>query len=80
MVFVACCVRALSTTPLTAADEAHFPVCVPVAVSPQFYAWLFGFGEEAVILAPESVRQQMQARAAAVAAQYAGGTALQKAP
>ena len=57
-------------TQLTAADDSHFTICVPVAVSPQFFAWLFGFGTEAELLSPAAVRQQMSALAAAVAAQY----------
>ncbi len=32
--------------------EAHFTCTVTVAVSPQFYGWLCGFGSEAAILAP----------------------------
>ncbi len=51
-------------------DEGHFTVCLTVAVSPQFYAWLFAFGAEVEILSPESVRQEMQSRANQVAALY----------
>ncbi len=45
---------------LSAADEEHFTVQVKVAVSPQFYGWLFGFGGEAEILSPERVRNEMR--------------------
>ncbi len=37
-------------------DEDHFSVLVRVTVSPQFYGWLFSFGDEATILEPKSVR------------------------
>ena len=46
---------------------------VEVAVSPQFFAWVFGFGAEAEILAPESVRQLMAQQAAQIAALYREG-------
>ena len=55
---------------LTAEDGDHFTVSVSVAVSPQFYAWLFGFGGEVEILGPEEVRRGMYDRAAQVAALY----------
>lgn len=42
--------------------EEHFTVHLDVAVSPQFYAWVFGFGAEAEVLSPESVREEMKAR------------------
>ena len=53
--------------------EEHFTVTVEVAVSPQFYAWVFGFGDEAEILSPESVRQEMAARIGQIAAMYREG-------
>jgi hypothetical protein len=43
---------------------------VPVAVSPQFFAWVFGFGTEAEILSPQAVREQAGREAAAIAALY----------
>ncbi len=39
-------------------DADHFSVLVPVTVSPQFFAWVFSFGEEATILEPEEIRNQ----------------------
>ncbi len=53
--------------------EEHFTVTVEVAVSPQFFAWVFGFGAEAEILVPESVRQLMAQQAAQIAALYREG-------
>lgn len=33
----------------------HFTINLKVAVSPQFFAWLFGFGNKAKVLSPQSV-------------------------
>ncbi len=41
--------------------EERFTVTAPVAVSPQFYAWLLGFGDEAEILGPAAVREGLKA-------------------
>lgn len=37
-------------------DEDHFTVTLELAISPQFYAWTFGFGTDAEILSPEDIR------------------------
>ena len=50
--------------------DEHFTVSVDVAVSPQFYAWLFGFGTAVEILSPESARRELSERAKAVAVLY----------
>lgn len=50
--------------------EESFTISVEVAVSPQFFAWVFGFGTEAEILSPESVRREMCDRAAGVCEKY----------
>jgi len=42
--------------------DAHFTVHLDVAVSPQFYGWLFGFGHEVEVLSPEAVREEMKTR------------------
>ena len=47
-------------------DDEHFSVNVEAVVSPQFYAWVFGFGAEAEILSPQSAREGMAAIAAQV--------------
>ena len=47
-----------------------FTVTAEVAVSPQFFAWVFGFGTEAEILSPASVREQAGLQAARIAALY----------
>lgn len=45
---------------LNKVDEWHFKISVPVAVSPQFFAWVFGLGNYVTITAPEHVKQQMK--------------------
>ena len=42
------------------ADESHFRVNVNVAVSDQFFGWVFGLGDGVQILGPENVLEQMQ--------------------
>ncbi|SHI12595.1 Predicted DNA-binding transcriptional regulator YafY, contains an HTH and WYL domains [Sporobacter termitidis DSM 10068] len=51
-------------------DEAHFVVSVSVAVSPQFLAWVAGFGSEAKILSPESVVEKLTVLLRAALRQY----------
>ncbi|MBE6969409.1 MAG: WYL domain-containing protein [Ruminococcaceae bacterium] len=50
--------------------DEHFTVSVPVVLSPKFYAWVFSFGTEAEILAPERVRTAMVEMLAAGSGQY----------
>lgn len=38
-------------------DKYHFRISVAVAVSPQFYGWVFGLGKMVRIIGPEDVRQ-----------------------
>ena len=40
--------------------EEHFTVRTDVIVSPQFFAWVLGFGSKAKILGPESVVKKMR--------------------
>ena len=42
--------------------EGHFTVTAKIVVSSQFYAWVFGFGDRAQILAPASVAEGMRAQ------------------
>lgn len=39
-------------------DHSAFTTQVLVSVSPQFYAWVFGFGDEMEILSPDAVREE----------------------
>ena len=48
----------------------HFTVRAEVVVSPQFYAWVCGFGSGARILAPQSVAEGYAAHIAGIAALY----------
>ena len=47
-------------------DDDHFRITANVAVSGQFFGWVFGLGKKAKIVAPESVREQMKAELAGV--------------
>ena len=42
--------------------EEHFTVRTDVVISPQFFAWIFGFSGRAEILEPESVVKEMRAQ------------------
>lgn len=59
-------------TVIIASDEGHFTVSVEVAVSPKFYAWVFGFGSAAEILSPQSVREGFAEAAEQVVRSYRG--------
>ncbi len=41
-------------------SDWHFKVTVTVAVSPQFFAWVFGLGNYVTITAPDNVMKQMK--------------------
>jgi hypothetical protein len=41
------------------ADDDHFCTTVTVAVSKQFFGWIFGLGEGAKIVGPQSVVDEM---------------------
>lgn len=51
-------------------DDNHFRIVVPVAVSQQFFAWVFGLGKAVRIAGPESVKGQMKTALADIAARY----------
>ena len=55
---------------LSKVDDWHFQVTVPVAVSPQFFAWVFGLGNYVTITAPDSVVKQMKDMLGKVSKRY----------
>ena len=57
-------------SPIVPDGEEHFTVTADVVVSPQFFAWVSGFGNQVKILSPESVVDQMREHADAVASMY----------
>lgn len=59
-----------SDVALLSEDEGHFCVSVEAVVSPQFYAWVYGFGGEAEILSPPAARAGMAEQARRVLALY----------
>ena len=44
---------------VTKEDDRHFRVTVNVAVSNQFFGWVFGLGKMVRIVGPESVKEKM---------------------
>ena len=50
--------------------DSHFQVSADVVVSPQFFAWILGFGSLAQIIGPEPVVRQMAAHLASVVPMY----------
>ena len=48
----------------------HFTVTADVVVSPQFFAWVSGFGNQVKILSPENVVEEMREHADALASMY----------
>jgi predicted nucleic acid-binding protein len=41
--------------PTKVVDENHFVATVEVALSPNFYGWLFGFGDKIRLIGPDNV-------------------------
>lgn len=40
-------------------DERHFTITVPVVINPQFFGWVLGLGNQAIIMRPRNVRKQL---------------------
>ena len=40
-------------------DKEHFQISVPVAVSQQFYGWVFGLGNYVTIIGPEHIKKEL---------------------
>ena len=51
-------------------DDRHFRITVPVAVSDQFFGWVFGLGKMVRIVGPEDVKAKMKKALADIAARY----------
>ena len=51
-------------------DEGHFLIAVHVAVSPQFWGWVLGFGDRAEIIGPDWVRRQLAEHTKQILRQY----------
>ena len=43
-------------------DENHFIATVEVALSPNFYGWLFGFGNKIKLIGPDYVVEEYKER------------------
>ncbi len=55
---------------ISVVDDYHFKITVPVAVSPQFFGWIFGLGGKVTILGPKSVVKQMKDMLGKVSERY----------
>ena len=51
-------------------DDRHFRITVPVAVSDQFFGWVFGLGKTVRIVGPEDVKAKMKKALAEISARY----------
>ena len=51
-------------------DKNHFKITVPVAISDQFFGWIFGLGNYVTIVGPEDVKEKMKENLAKVAKRY----------
>lgn len=45
--------------PVEVVDESHFDVMVEVEPSPPFFGWIFQFGGDVQIIAPENIKEEM---------------------
>lgn len=51
-------------------DDRHFEVSVSVAISPQFYGWVFGLKNYVTIVSPQVVVEGMKEHLRAVMKRY----------
>lgn len=47
-----------NTVSYSKVDDYHFMVATDIEISDQFFGWICGFGNKAVIMAPESIKNQ----------------------
>lgn len=50
--------------------DEHFTVALPLVMSPQFFGWLFGLGDEVQLMSPPAAVDAYKAQIAAVSALY----------
>lgn len=55
---------------ITREDENHFKVTTEIAISPQFFAWIFGLGDKVKILSPDFVSQEYASQLKATLQNY----------
>jgi len=55
---------------IIADGKGYFTVTLSLVVSPQFFGWLFGYGDEVEVLSPELLRCEVKELASKVAAMY----------
>lgn len=53
-------------------DKDHFRITVPVAISQQFFGWVFGLGKYVRIVGPEDVVEKMKKALSDIAERYPG--------
>ena len=53
-------IQPIQSSHMVPEDDSHFTASVRVAVSPQFYGWVFGLGGGVTILSPTDVAQGMK--------------------
>ena len=51
-------------------DKEHFSISIRAQISPQFYAWLFGFADECEIISPAYVKDEYIKKLKQTAAKY----------
>ena len=51
-------------------DDPYFRITISVAVSNQFFGWIFGLGKGVRIVGPERVKEKMRAALAEISARY----------
>ena len=51
-------------------NDNEFEITASIAVSPQFLAWVYGFGTEALIVSPQEVADKMKKQLTETAALY----------
>ena len=55
---------------VTPVDKEHFQISVPVAISQQFYGWLFGLGNYVTITHPEHIKREFAAKLDEIGRRY----------